>query len=850
MLAPPPGVGAVGWWPFTEDWENQSGMNDGGKLLARTLRRRHRRATILLGLGVGLAAGIVMLGAVSARRSSDAIDRFVEEASRGVDALVWVCPPLTGPEGEPLDRDTQLFECFTYTPDAELDLVESIPGVDVLGRLTAPVVEIEADGLSTFGAPYIYLPTPGRGDPASLLPPLASGRFPSGPDEAVVDEATLAETGLELGDELTLTPFTAEQQFLLGDPSVEPGATPSTARLVGTIREPATLIAGDGDPTGGDHDRLYLTSEWFDQYDGTELARWGTQFMVSTDMSIEELDAAVRASLREEYFAEISPNDLRDPLVVRPSRRAIELETIATWVAVVVLAAAACVFVGQSLARQTRREWDDGPTLRALSLTRTDAAIVAALRASTIAAVSVFVAVGVTVAASTLTPVGIARRADPDLGLVVDLPVLLVGIGVVVGGVIAISALSASRALAPRRVRRLQRSSLLARLSRRVAERPAAWAGVTFAGDGRPAGRTARRAAVTTVGAAAVVAMLAVILPASLTELVDDAEEYGAVHDAYVGGTGAEDAYDDNVERVGDLPHVEAAGGVMQSTAYAQGESMELLTFVPIEGQQPIRPKILDGREPIREDEVVLGRATMRDLGLDVGDRVELKVRTEEIEEDVPATIVGTAVVHGETDTEPGRGGFVSYDAIRAVADDPDDVAPPSSVIVKFEPGHREEGLREMRATMLDVKEPHPQSDLRNLARVSFVPGLLTILVVVLAIAALAHALVLATRRHRVELGALRAIGFTRRQAEASMLWMATALVGAALLVGLPLGFLVGRMLWRALMANLGLEPAAVTHWGVWIVVPVVALVVANLAALIPAHRAASMSPAEALRAD
>ena len=820
-------------------------MNDGGKLLARTLRRRHRRATVLLGVGIGIAAGIVMLGAVSARRSGDAVDRFVEVASRGVDAMVWACPPRGG-----LDRDAQLFECFTYAPDEEIELVESIPGVDVLGQLTAPVVKIEGDGLSSFGAPYIYLPTPGRGDPARLMPPLASGRLPSGPDEAVMDEATLMATGLEVGDQLTLTPFTAEQQPLLGDPALEPDAMPSTARVVGTIREPATLIAATGAPTGDDHARLYLAHEWFDRYTGIDLARWGTQLMVATDMSIEELDASVRDSLPDDYAAEIEPNDLRDPLVVRPARRAIELETGGTWLAVALFAIAACVFVGQSLARQMRREWDDAPTLRALSLTRTDAGVAGALRSLSIAAVAVVVAVGVAVAASPLTPIGIARRADPDLGLLVDLPVLLFGIGFVVAGVAAVSALSAGSSLAPRRDRRPQRSSLLARLSRRVAERPAAWAGLTFAGDGRPAGRTARRAAVTGIGAAAVVAVLAVMLPASLTNLVDHPEEYGAMHDAYVGGTGADDAYGDNVERVGKLPHVEAAAGVMETTVFTQGEKVELLSLVPIEGEQPITPKILDGREPIREHEVVLGRATMRDLDLEIGDRIDLKVRTEEIQADVQTTIVGTAVVHGETDTEPGRGGFVSYDALRAAVANPDDVSPPSSVIVRFEPGHREEGLRAMRATMFEVKEPRPQSDLRNLVRLSFVPGLLTGLVVVLAIAALAHALALATARHRVELGALRAIGFTRRQAEGSMLWMATALVGTALVVGLPLGFLLGRMLWRALMANLGLEPAVVTHWGVWIVVPVVALVVANLAALIPAHRAASMSPAEALRAD
>src|SRR6186713_2800780 len=94
-------------------------MNDGGRFLARMLRRRHRGATVLLGLAVGLAAGVVMLGAVSARRSSDAVERFVETAARGVDASVLACPEAKGADADIYDPAV-LRECFAYVPSNEV----------------------------------------------------------------------------------------------------------------------------------------------------------------------------------------------------------------------------------------------------------------------------------------------------------------------------------------------------------------------------------------------------------------------------------------------------------------------------------------------------------------------------------------------------------------------------------------------------------------------------------------------------------------------------------------------------------------------------------------------------------
>ena len=54
------------------------------------------------------------------------------------------------------------------------------------------------------------------------------------------------------------------------------------------------------------------------------------------------------------------------------------------------------------------------------------------------------------------------------------------------------------------------------------------------------------------------------------------------------------------------------------------------------------------------------------------------------------------------------------------------------------------------------------------------------------------------------------------------MIWMAVALAGVALVIGVPIGWIVGRTLWRTLMHQLGLASAVSTHWVVWVLVPAV----------------------------
>ncbi len=74
----------------------------------------------------------------------------------------------------------------------------------------------------------------------------------------------------------------------------------------------------------------------------------------------------------------------------------------------------------------------------------------------------------------------------------------------------------------------------------------------------------------------------------------------------------------------------------------------------------------------------------------------------------------------------------------------------------------------------------------------------------VVAVATLAHTLVSSVRRRRRELAVLRTMGFVRRQVWLSVFWQTATLVSIALIVGIPLGALMGRFAWNLFADDLG----------------------------------------------
>jgi ABC-type antimicrobial peptide transport system permease subunit len=138
----------------------------------------------------------------------------------------------------------------------------------------------------------------------------------------------------------------------------------------------------------------------------------------------------------------------------------------------------------------------------------------------------------------------------------------------------------------------------------------------------------------------------------------------------------------------------------------------------------------------------------------------------------------------------------------------------------------------------------------RQVSDLGRLPDALALFLAAVGAAALAHGLVLTSRRRAHDIAVLRALGFTPRQVGLSVVTMSgvTAVIG--LVVGIPLGLALGRVVWHQVAestrvaADVALPvPVLLSIW------PAVLLAAAALA-LLPARRSAAVRPAGVLRSE
>jgi len=148
-----------------------------------------------------------------------------------------------------------------------------------------------------------------------------------------------------------------------------------------------------------------------------------------------------------------------------------------------------------------------------------------------------------------------------------------------------------------------------------------------------------------------------------------------------------------------------------------------------------------------------------------------------------------------------------------------------------------------------EVTGPAVPPEVDRMQQIRWFPAALAALLGGLALVAVGHALVTTVRRRRRELAVLKTLGFDRRQVRLSIAWQATTLAVVGLLVGIPLGVLVGTVAWRLVANGLGVAPIAVLPVAVALLIPAVILPV-NLVAYFPARAAARTRPAVALQTE
>ena len=108
-----------------------------------------------------------------------------------------------------------------------------------------------------------------------------------------------------------------------------------------------------------------------------------------------------------------------------------------------------------------------------------------------------------------------------------------------------------------------------------------------------------------------------------------------------------------------------------------------------------------------------------------------------------------------------------------------------------------------------------------TLQQIGTVPRLLAVGLAVLGVGAVVHSLLVALARRRGDLAVVRALGFVPGQARATIGWqgMLTAATGA--IVGIPVGVVIGRVIWKQVVSGVGALDIVSVPWVLLVLIAV-----------------------------
>jgi ABC-type lipoprotein release transport system permease subunit len=534
----------------------------------------------------------------------------------------------------------------------------------------------------------------------------------------------------------------------------------------------------------------------------------------------------------------------------------------------------------EEIVRQRRRRDDDRRIMRSLgastAVTTTDG-LIGTLGSIVLGGV---LAAGVAVALSPLSPIGPVRAVYPDLGFAADWTVLAFGLLALVG-LLVIAAVLGAALSAPHRQRarreRLGRSAVVEAVSRWGLP-ASATIGTRFALDaGR--GRSASSTRWVLVGAVTALLVVTATLTFghSLQNLVGQPSLYGWNWDyAVQSSNGYGPVPQPTVQALTRHDHRIAESGVWFASLMLDG--VEVPTLVASPGA-PVAPPLVAGHGLEGRNQIVLGAATMADLHKQLGDTVSMRYAPTLPRKAIRLKIVGVA-------TMPAIGiaeGLHSSMGIGAIV--PDDNGPvtehlgplgypgcngPNMVLLRADsggPAVADHAARHLAAAANQVLANEPSNgncggnqasvlavqrpaQIVNYRSMGFTPLLLAVALAAGATIALGLTLVASVRRRRHELAILKAIGFTPRQLQLSVLFQGTLVALVGILVGVPLGAALGRWLWTLFADQIGAVPAPVVPVASVVVASLVALVLAIGLSAIPGRIAARTPAVTALSAE
>lgn len=785
--------------------------------------RRRWRSLVVLALLVGFATMTVLAAVAGARRADTAVERLLTE-TLPADAVV-----------------------LPNQPGFDWDAVRALPQVETLAEF--PVSGFWVDGVDEDGVDF---PPAGVELMRTIERPVViEGRMLDFDrvDEVVVTPKFPHDYGKGVGDTVTLRLATPEQMDVYQtDLSLdEPSGPVIRARIVGVIR------SGWFGEDVGSKGRLVGSPAVFDRYPANIVGAKKSVY-INAMIRLRGGESALPEFRKD--LAQVSGRSDIDVWNMADKQR--HAQKVNAFEAACLLAfglaalAAAMVLIGQSVARYTAATAADLRVIRGLGMTPREAMLAASVGPFAAAVAGATLGVAGAVAVSHWMPIGAAALVEPDPGVHVDWTVLGAGWVLAPLAVLATAGAAAWFALSPRRDRTSPRRSAVAVSAARAGLPAPVVVGARFAlepGRGRSAVpvRPAIFGAVT--GVLGVLAALT--FSAGVSDAAENPARFGQTHqlDTFLGFNGEDFAPTDKI--LGYLardPDVAAVNDARNAVAEAPGGSVAMYTLDPVGKQTPV--VLTAGTLPTTGAEVVLAPTSAKRLGAEIGSTVRFSGNRK------PRALRVTGIGFVPLGSHNGydEGGWLTtagYDALFTGFKF-------HTAQITLRPGADTDAVlaRLQKESAADLGQPIPMDraatppQLAEIQDVRELPIALGAFLALLAVGAVGHALATAVRRRRYEVAVLRAVGMTRTQSRVIVVTQATLLAGIGLLFGVPLGLALGRTLWRLVADNTPLYYQPPLAFFALLLAAPVAVLVANLLAAWPGHRAARLRIGSVLRTE
>ena len=770
-------------------------------LTARPRLRAQWASLFALALIAGLVGASVLAAGAASRRAGTSFDRLMDAAASAT-------------------VEAEVFE------EVDPSVIEQIGGLDgVEGASLVAFVALIPQGIGlpfADGITFANLVDAGTSAFDGLI---VEGRAldPAADDEVLLNPAMADELGLGVGDRIELDGLTPEDAERVLEGDVEVDTFSVSATVVGITRG-AEDVADPSDPYTIASSTL-ASSSGAAVYPG----------LVGIRSEGTELATVIREVERLLPGTVVRPSDdLRSRIIDGIDVQAKGLVAFALVVGAVGLFA-----VAQAVSRTVATARGEDHVLAALGVTPRERQLAAVVHVVPVAVggALITVAAGILLAPHAIT--GLAKQAEPHPGTWFD-PFVTLGVSALL---IVVVVSAAVRAGVPSR-RPTGHQSL------GITERATAARLPLFAGLGvrRAIGTDSSRWAGRAATAVAVIAVAGVTAVAtfdqSIEHLFRTPDDWGAPFDVFVAnGPNRAEALEEVAAGLADDPAVQSAAVVSEVSGTVRRPdgvpiSAAVIHAVPAVGN--LEPwTVVGGTGPQTDTDAVVGRGLLEDLGIDIGDPLE--VSTDGGEHTLH--VVGTVVAYGAERVD--RHIIVTPEGAARLEAESED---PGIVVRLVDGADVDLEVKRLSDALYGVERLAPPAAIDNLDELGVLPTALALTVGALGIAAVAHTLSTSVSRSRREVASLRASGTTGRQLRMTVVAHAVTvgLIGVAL--GIPLGIALGRVTYVDTAEGVGALAHPVVPALALGALVVVTLLAVLLIATLPGYRIAHLPPAPSLR--